>query len=367
MKPAPTGKQGGPNGVTNRYNDDMNIDLSLSDMYAFHSGGFQARTGPIAAVASSDAVSMKEAARSSFVNDMPTSIESNDITVNTSQANVNRKKHSMGILSGLELTTLKKSIVDGDLKRAVVHEKPINNVETGILHVLDEPYSDEITAIRNGSEKSKEVISTSNDLDAIEHAGRTTVASRFTGVVCYRKNIYRAQIGVNRKVYTVGIYRLETDAAFAYDQATKSLRRANLGTTKGRKWKTNFDSFEGYNKARAQDLAANRTDAHVDDDLSTVAARAQRYIESIILKEKSRRKSEENRESEPRNNGIDDSVGKFRNDYGRKINSSESFHDGKRHATGINQKYDMSLFFITQRNITQFLVFLPRRYYCKFA
>jgi hypothetical protein len=367
MKPGPTGKQAGPYGVTDRYIDDMNIDLSLSDMYAFHSGGFQARTGPIAAVASSDAGSMNDAARSCFSNDMPTSIESNDSTLNTAQANANRNKHSISNLIGVEMTTLKKSILDGDLERAVLHDKPINNVETGILDVLTKSHADEITPIPNGAEKSTEVISTRNDLNTVENAGQTTVASRFTGVVSYRKNFYRAQIGVNRKVYTVGNYRFETDAAFAYDQATKSLQRANLEATRGRKRKTNFESLDEYTKARAQDLAANRTDAHVDHDLSAVAARAQRYIDSMILKEKSRNTSEENRESKPGNKGVDDSIGKFRNDGGCKNNSIEDFHDGKSHTKGINPKYHMSLFITPLRNNTQFLVFLPRRYSCRFA
>jgi hypothetical protein len=162
------------------------------------------------------------------------------------------------------------------LERAVVYDKPIKNVETGMLDVSAKPHADEIAPTPNGAEKSKDVISTSNDHNTVENDGQTTVAYCFTGVVSYRKNIYQVQIGLNCKVYAPGNYQLETDAAFAYDQATKSLRRANLGATRGRKWKTNFESLDEYTKARVQDLTANQTDSHIDDDLSTVAARAQR-------------------------------------------------------------------------------------------
>ncbi|KAL3783792.1 hypothetical protein HJC23_000381 [Cyclotella cryptica] len=109
--------------------------------------------------------------------------------------------------------------------------------------------------------------------------------SRFKGVHHdKRQKSWRAQIGIGRKLHHVGNYRLETNAAFAYDQAVKALLRENLLTKKGKKSRTNFESLDEYEKARATELEVSGVDAHVDDHSSEVTVKAQRFIDALIGK-----------------------------------------------------------------------------------
>eukprot|EP00804_Cyclotella_cryptica_P019818 CCRYP_017030-RA/>CCRYP_017030-RA protein AED:0.08 eAED:0.34 QI:235/0.66/0.5/1/0.66/0.5/4/0/1080 len=327
MKPCAIESHDSPHGVTDRNNDDM-VDISLSDMYALHSGSFQVRTCPIAVAASSDAGSTEDMARNYFPNDTPTSMGSSDSNFNTSQTNIDREKHPINIFTPVKTTTMTKPTSDSDLERAVVHYKPIT---MGRLDASLKPHVDPTT---NDAEYKTTETSTSSDSDGIKDTPKIVRASRFTGVVHYNKIKYRAQISVDRKVYSVGNYRLETDAAFAYDQVATRLRGCNLGSRRGRKWKTNFASFAAYTKEREQEKIAHGTDTRFHEDLSTVMARAQRRIDSVIAEVVSRKMSQQSREPESADTGSDDSIEKFRKEDGDKMNSDESFQDEKTHSEG---------------------------------
>ena len=70
-------------------------------------------------------------------------------------------------------------------------------------------------------------------------------SSDYVGVSFF-KNLWKARATHNRSTFSLGDYKLQADAALAFDEAVKQL--------KGPTAKTNFTSFEAYEKAKKEEL-----------------------------------------------------------------------------------------------------------------
>jgi hypothetical protein len=117
--------------------------------------------------------------------------------------------------------------------------------------------------------------------DVVTTASKTPKSSRFNGVSYIRnQGTYQAQIGLSGKVYMVGNYERETDAAFAYD---KAVQRLDLEKTRT----FNFETFHAFKEAREQELAKNGNENELirtDDELANLTVKIQKYIDIISAK-----------------------------------------------------------------------------------
>ncbi|KAL3797207.1 hypothetical protein ACHAWO_000636 [Cyclotella atomus] len=113
----------------------------------------------------------------------------------------------------------------------------------------------------------------SDDKSLIEVKAPKT--SKFVGVTCIKGiNRYKAQIGVEKNVYSIGQYKMESDAAWCYDKALSALCLADKRTT-------NFVSFDQYKVARKAEEKIKGENA---EDVVKVAAIIQNHIDKVVTK-----------------------------------------------------------------------------------
>ena len=163
-------------------------------------------------------------------------------------------------------------------------ESPLSN-SIDLEHETDNEFRDQanMDGLADDEESSEEYLHQSNSDDTHPLSDRRTVAakkqrstSQFTGV-SYDKNSqkYQSKIFIQGHYYHLGLYLLETDAAFAYDKAVQSFHLEN-------KRKVNFDSFDAYKVKREQELEACGTRAV--DGLAAIAAKVHKYLNITIAK-----------------------------------------------------------------------------------
>jgi hypothetical protein len=108
-------------------------------------------------------------------------------------------------------------------------------------------------------------------------------SSRYTGVSYIKQSkSYLARVTVKGKARHLGEYHLETDAAFAYDQAVTVFSK---GALLSRVLNTNFASSEEYETAREQEIKrCNGVDAYGKKfvSIAEVTSKVQRYVDNII-------------------------------------------------------------------------------------
>ena len=101
----------------------------------------------------------------------------------------------------------------------------------------------------------------SNDMSAGNHvSAKKKKRSDYAGISFEYKK-WRPKLMHDSKSFRMGSYKLETDAAFAYDIAAKQIR--------GSKAKTNFASLNDYEKAKKSELA--KSGLSNDDAMSSAA------------------------------------------------------------------------------------------------
>jgi len=122
----------------------------------------------------------------------------------------------------------------------------------------------------NNSEKAK---STTTKEPSSNHNSEkaSSFYSNFIGV-SFNNNKYLARIRFKSKLHCIGYWRLETDAAMAFDEAAKLLRGADFS-------KVNFSSRQDYLAARAKELEKIELSSRVSvDNLSTIAMMIQKQL-----------------------------------------------------------------------------------------
>ena len=101
-------------------------------------------------------------------------------------------------------------------------------------------------------------------------------SSKFIGAT-YNKNLqkYQSKTYIQGKYYILGSYKLQTDAAFAYDTAVNSFQL-------DRKRKVNFDSLDDYKQKRARELESSGI--LTADSIAAVATKIQNRLDIVIAK-----------------------------------------------------------------------------------
>ena len=95
-----------------------------------------------------------------------------------------------------------------------------------------------------------------NPANELSAARKKSKYSSFRGVTFAKKDgTYVTQLCIAGKICYVGRYRLETDAALAYDIAVRYLTENELCNKTGQTWKQhNFNSEEDYQRVRAEEV-----------------------------------------------------------------------------------------------------------------
>jgi len=116
-----------------------------------------------------------------------------------------------------------------------------------------------------------------------ELATKKQKSSRFNGVCCAKaRNSYQSNIRIHGKRCYAGSYRLETDAAFAYDQVALYFAH-DWNDKSSLQSKINFNSLEEYGYARAQELEeSGLSDSSFDPD--TLTSKVRSLIHAFIKK-----------------------------------------------------------------------------------
>jgi NACalpha-BTF3-like transcription factor len=97
---------------------------------------------------------------------------------------------------------------------------------------------------------------------------------------------YQVKISHNKKQLNIGFYQLESDAAYAYDEAAKLL--------KGPSWKRNFKANDDYIEAREIEIKQMGVDSDEIEDFDTVCQR---------IKQRLKKMTKECDTATPKNNG----------------------------------------------------------------
>jgi hypothetical protein len=108
---------------------------------------------------------------------------------------------------------------------------------------------------------------------------------------------FRAQIVANKKVYALGYYILETDAARSYDEAVEALMTAHAENKAKQK---NFETFYDYQMARSQELETSGKKVEDSGSLEDVADQIKHQINNFKRKitQEATRSEDDNTEKE---------------------------------------------------------------------
>jgi hypothetical protein len=109
----------------------------------------------------------------------------------------------------------------------------------------------------------------------------TNKSSAYKGVYALASSNFRSQIVANKKVYALGYYILETDAARSYDEAVEALMTAHAGKKAKPK---NFETFSDYQMARSQELETSGKKVEDSGSLEDVADQIKHQINNFKRK-----------------------------------------------------------------------------------
>ena len=148
---------------------------------------------------------------------------------------------------------------------------------------MDSEHVNIMDGVADDEELSEDLMHQSNSNNTHSSEDQRTVAtkkwrstSQFVGA-SYDKHLqeYQSQIFIQGKTHRLGSYKLETDAAFAYDTTVQSFHLESKRTV-------NFDSFDAYKEKRALELETRGLRAV--DGLAAVAVKVHSYLNDVIAK-----------------------------------------------------------------------------------
>jgi hypothetical protein len=87
---------------------------------------------------------------------------------------------------------------------------------------------------------------------------------------------YQVKISHDKKTLNIGFYQLESDAAYAYDEAAKLL--------KGQSWKRNFKAKDDHTEAREIEIKQRGIDSDKVEIYECVCQRIKQRMEKIKAK-----------------------------------------------------------------------------------
>lgn len=129
------------------------------------------------------------------------------------------------------------------------------NIETvGLAADIDKKIQQRISEIQNGAPKQK--------TSAFKGVSKATGSSK-----------YLSQIYHNKKVYDLGNYELECDAAWCYDEAAKSLKSSSS--------KVNFETTDQFPEEREREIAERGVDANKIASVGTLHQLTKSRVEKI--------------------------------------------------------------------------------------